>query len=116
MTKFGNTRSGNFSSKLEAAVYDQLWPLEKAGEIKIECQDHVYLTEARIHYIAHFKITYTGTGVVEWAEAKGFSNDRWPTIKKLWKFYGPGRLIIWQGTYRKPVLTEVIIPRGWKNG
>ena len=81
----------------------------KAGEITgIQVEDHVYLTLARIGYVVDFKCA-TLTGII-YVEAKGFANDRWPIKKKLWKFYGPAPLEIWQGTYTNPKLTETIVP------
>lgn len=125
MKNYGNTkRFGNqgvqtdgrsFGSKLEAAVYEYLKAREQAGEIKIlQCQDHVYLTEARVLYIPDFKCFDVSKGAEFFAEAKGFANDRWPTIKKLWKHYGPGPLEIYKGSYKNPILDEIIIPKGAK--
>jgi hypothetical protein len=106
------TDGHSFSSKLEAALYQHLRLREKAGEIKIlQTQDHVYLTDARIAYIPDFKCEDLSTGEIYWVEAKGFESDRWPTIKKLWKHYGPGRLEIWKGTYLRLHLEEVLKPK-----
>lgn len=98
-------------SKLESSVCQILQLREKAGEIKIlQVQDHIYLTLARIGYIPDFKCQYVKSGEIFWVEAKGYPNEKWPMKKKLWKFYGPGALEIWMGSYLKPVLTETIIP------
>lgn len=59
-----------------------------------------------------FKCQEIGTGAIFWAEAKGYQDQKWPLKKKLWKFYGPGALEIWTGSYTRPVLTETIIPKG----
>ena len=100
----------HFSSKLEAAVYQMLKLRMKAKEIdSIQMQDHIYLTDAKIGYTPDFRCT-THDGEEFWVEAKGFANDRWAMKKKLWKFYGPGKLEIWGGTYRNPQLMEEIIP------
>lgn len=114
--KIGNEKISldghSFGSKLEAAVYQLLKFRMKVGEIaSIQVQDHVYLTDARIGYIPDFKCT-APDGSHFWVEAKGYANDRWPTKKKLWKFYGPGPLEIWMGNYKNPTLTETIIPKG----
>lgn len=102
----------SFASKLEAALYGILKLRMKAGEIEsIQCQDHVYLTNARIGYIPDFKCLDAKTKEYFWAEAKGYPNDTWPIKKKLWAFYGPGRLEIWQGSYQNIKLTETIIPK-----
>jgi hypothetical protein len=81
----------------------------RAGELEIlQVEDHVYLTDARIGYIPDFKCRDVKTGAIFWVEAKGFANDRWPIKKKLWKFYGPGRLEIWMGSHLNPRLSEII--------
>jgi hypothetical protein len=118
--KFGNTKievdGHSFHSRLEAAVYGILKLREKAGEIELlQCQDHLYLSAARIGYIPDFKCKDLKTGNPFWAEAKGFADSRWPTVKKLYKFYGPGPLQIYTGTWRNPVLSEVIVPKGIEN-
>ena len=107
----------SFQSKLEAALYQHLKILEKAGEVEIQqTQDHVHLSDARIVYIADFRVLEKNTGEQVWYEAKGFENERWPIIKKLWKVYGPGKLRIFKGTYTKLKEAEVIIPeRGLKD-
>lgn len=101
----------SFASKLEAAVYQELKLLEKAQIIRdIKVQDHVYLTRARILYIADFKAWDIINNRNVWYEAKGFSTDVWAIKKRLWKCYGPGPLHIYKGSYRKPILTESVIP------
>ena len=115
MTKYGShkvTYQGHsFASKLEAAVYQILMLRMRAKEIdSIQCQDHVYLTLARISYIADFRCV-DSKGDTFWVEAKGFPTPEWAIKKKLWKFYGEGRLELWTGSHRSPKLTEEIIPR-----
>lgn len=112
MNKYGAKRTGGFASKLENALHELLLLREKCGEIKdIKCQDHVYLTEARILYIPDFKYFDCHSKLDCWAEGKGFESPRWPTIKKLWKFYGPGRLEIYKGSYKHLRLDETITPK-----
>jgi hypothetical protein len=104
----------SFDSKLEAALYDQLLLEERAGEIT-DLHHHpgtIFLSAARIQYRPDFSYTRTDSGKKEWAEAKGFANDRWPTKKKLWKHYGPGVLKIYGGSYRSLKLIETVIPQG----
>lgn len=116
MTRYGNKvdvcrLNHSHASKLESAVCALLQLREKAGEIRdLETQCHVYLSRARICYIADFKCVDSRTEATLYVEAKGFANDRWPTIKKLWKSYGPGPLEIWKGSYTRPSLDEVIKP------
>lgn len=118
--KYGNkggqcSRGHSHRSALEISVCELLLLRERAGELKLlQCEDHVYLTLARIGYVPDFKVQDCKTGEVFWVEAKGFANDRWPMKKKLWRYYGPGRLEIWMGTASRPVLTETIVPKGEK--
>lgn len=114
--RYGNTKVSydgySFASKLEAAIYQILKLRMHAGEIKsIQCQDHIYLTLARIEYQPDFKCI-DANGEVFHVEAKGYANDKWPMKKKLWKYYGPNKLEIWMGTHRSPKLVETIIPVG----
>lgn len=115
-----NARYGNITalcalghshgSKLESSVCQILQLRQKAGEMElVQIQDHVYLSRARIGYIPDFKCLDTASGEFFWVEAKGYANDKWPITKKLWKFYGPGRLEIWTGNHFNPQLTEEII-------
>lgn len=113
--KYGNTRvshSGlSFASKLEAALYDELKLREMGGELSgIRCQVHVKLTLAQIVYIADFMYTETKTNTLVWAEAKGYKTPEWAIKKRLWKFYGPGRLDIYEGSYKRLTLTESLTP------
>lgn len=102
----------SFASKLEATVYQYLKLREKAGELKvIQCQAHVYLTDARILYIPDFKCELAGSGEILFVESKGFESQRWPIIKKLWLHFGPAVLEIWGGHHLKPFLSETIVPR-----
>jgi hypothetical protein len=115
--KIGNTPTtcqAGFShrSKLESSVCQIIHLRIKAGEIVcVQHEDHVYLTRARIGYVPDFKCT-SPDGSFFWVEAKGFPNDVWPLKKKLWKFYGPGLLEIWTGSWANPKLTEIITPKG----
>lgn len=102
----------SFASKLEASVFSILKNRENIGNIKIlQVQDHVYLTKARVTYVPDFKCLDLKLNEEFWVEAKGMEGPRWPTIKKLWKVYGPGKLEIWKGTHLKPYLDEVITPQ-----
>lgn len=102
----------SFASQFELAIFNFLLLREKAGELKdIQCQDHIYLTEARICYIPDFKFFDLKTKNFVWAEAKGFETDVWKIKKKLWQFYGPGRLEIYKGNAKSFKLCETIIPK-----
>lgn len=106
----------SFGSMLEAMVYLILKDRQRKGELKIlQTQDHVYLTDAEIEYIPDFKCLDLRTQEIFWVEAKGFANERWPIKKRLWKYYGPGKLEIWMGTHQSPFLKETVIPKTRKS-
>ena len=99
----------SFASKLEAAVYQML----KYEWENVEVQPSVYLTEARILYKPDFKVWQTNSELSGlYAEAKGFETDVWRIKRRLWEHYGPGRLQIYKGSHLRPVLAEVIVPKG----
>lgn len=114
--RYGNSRAGcarghSHRSKLEAAVCDVLLLREKAGELRLrQTEKHLLLSKAQIKYIADFECEAVPSGEVFYVEAKGFENDRWPIVKKLYRVYGPGRLEIWRGKRGRPFLDETIIP------
>jgi hypothetical protein len=99
----------SFGSKLEAQVFLILKAREQAGEISsITIQDSVYLTKARIQYIADFRFINNSTGEMTWCEAKGMELPQWRIKRKLWMFYGPGDLEVYMGNWQKPFLKEII--------
>lgn len=101
-----------FDSKFEASVYDILVWRQKAGEItELKCQDEVSLTRAGIIYKPDFRYNDMGLGRTVWAEAKGYESPVWPLKLRLWGHYGPGRLEIWKGDYRKPRLWKIVEPK-----
>lgn len=105
-------RGHSHRSKLESAVCQMIQLREKAGELELlQVESAVYLTEARYKYIPDFKCRDIATGKEIYIEAKGYPEKRWPTTKKLWKFYGPGYLEIWGGSHLRLVLDEVIKPK-----
>ena len=109
--KYGNVKSGGFSSKLESAVYQILRLREKSGEISnIRCQHAVELTQAKIRCKIDFSYRLNSTDELFFVEAKGVETDRWRIIEKLWQFYGPAVLEIWGGTYRNPKTIRIITP------
>lgn len=111
--KYGATRvqadGRSFASKLEFALYEQLRLQSLAGELKdIQCQDHVYLTEARVLYMPDFKYFDLRSNQWEWAEAKGIETDVWRIKRRLWGHYGPGILHVWKGNRAGLFLDESI--------
>lgn len=102
----------SFASKLEASVYGMLKIRELQGEIKLlQVQCHVYLTEARILYIADFKCETINKEEL-YVEAKGFETSDWRIKRRLWQHYGPAPLEIWGGTHQRPFLKETLIVKG----
>lgn len=102
-----------FDSKLEAALFDELKLRERAGEIsEIQAQDTVYLTLARIMYKPDFKFMNNSSGEYEWAEAKGFETTDYRIKRRLWQWYGPGKLYVYHGSHSRLMLKETIIPKG----
>lgn len=104
----------SFDSKLEAALFDQLRLRERAGQIS-NVQHHpgtVFLSPARVQYRPDFKYLNHATGAVEYAESKGVRGPKWPSIEKLWKIFGPGRLEVWGGSYNRLKLLKAIQPSG----
>jgi hypothetical protein len=101
-----------FDSKLESAVHDLLLLREKAGEIRnIRQQVSVHLTLAKILYKPDFSFEVVATGETEYVEAKGLVTPVFAIKKRLWEFYGPSKLTIYKGGYRKPYLDEIVIPK-----
>jgi hypothetical protein len=103
----------SFASKLERELFLLLKLMEKAGELKeIQVQCHVYLTRARIAYIADFKAHDVELGQDVYFEAKGFETPIWRIKRKLWTVYGPGVLRVYKAARQGVVMTEEIIPSG----
>lgn len=114
--KAGNTRTKtdgySFASKLEAAVYQILKLREKAGEIEIiKTQNIIELTEAKIKWRADFLCEYLPSRERFLVEAKGYEDLRWAVIYKLLGFYCHHKVEIWMGSYKKPFLKEIIVPK-----
>jgi hypothetical protein len=116
-SKLGNQRctcgrGHSHRSKFERAVCDLIDDRQQHGELVLEqVEDHVRLSDAQIVYVADFKVRDVLEDEVFWIEAKGFETERWRTNKKLWRFYGPGKLEIWRGDWTCPRMTDVIIPK-----
>lgn len=104
-----------FDSQGERDCFFYLRLLEKAGEIEIiQQQAQTYLTDAEIGYRADFLVRDLKICEDVWVEYKGFEQPEWLLKKKLWKYYGPGRLRIYKGRGLRIFLAEEIIPRGRK--
>jgi Protein of unknown function (DUF1064) len=113
-SKFGNkpaTSDGySFASKGERNCYEVLKLMEKSGEIKIlQTQAQVELLPG-INYKADFKIFDNKDQEIVWIEFKGFETEVWKLKRKLWKFFGPGRLRVYKGYGLRITQTEELIP------
>lgn len=112
-SKFKNERTEqagiSFSSKGEAGLHQMLLLMEKAGEVSsIRVQDHVYLTDARILYIADFVVWDVKLSETVWIEYKGFETDVWRIKRRLWMHYGPGKLRVYKGQRGGITLKETL--------
>lgn len=100
----------SFHSKGERDCYEMLVLREKAGEIReLECQVTTRLT-AGITHKTDFKCWDNLKDEPLWVEYKGFVDQRWRDIQKLWRFYGPGRLKVYAGYGIRMKLIDEIIP------
>ena len=115
-SKLGNVRTDcrlghSHASKLESAVCQMLQLREKAGEIDIvQTQSNVYLTDAKILYIPDFECEDKKTEQIFFVEAKGMETPVYRIKRRLWKFYGPGPLIVYKGSHDRIFEHETIIP------
>ena len=104
------TYSGH-ASKLEGSVYQILKLREKAGGISdIEQQKGVDLG-CGIKWKVDFSYYDEALRRRVWAEAKGVKGDRYRICLKLWRDHGPGPLEIYEGSYQRPILKEIVIPK-----
>lgn len=115
-TKFNSTRINfqgySFASKGEAACYQLLKKKEALGElIVLRTQVQVYLTKAKILYKPDFECKDPDTDEIFYVEYKGCETPTWRIKRKLWKYYGPGRLLIYKGNYKSHIdIAEELIP------
>lgn len=101
-----------FASKGERDCYEMLKLMERAGDIRdLECQVTTELIPKLTHK-TDFKCFDLKRNEPLWIEYKGFEDQRWRDIKKLWKHCGPGRLKVYKGYGLRMILVEEIIPNG----
>lgn len=104
-----------FPSKLESSVYQMLLLRERAKELRnIQRQVRVELTKAAIATKIDFSAEESPDWKTIYIEAKGMATERWNLLKKLWAYYGPGKLEIWGGSHDRPKITAIVIPGGDK--
>lgn len=107
----GTTPGHWFDSKSEKALHTLLSLRERAGEISALSHHPgtVHLTEAKIGYRPDFSFIENGETI--YAEMKGFETEPWRIKKKLWTYYGPGRLQIWKQGSGGPILVDTVSPK-----
>lgn len=113
--KYRAQRHNGFPSKLEASVYNILLLRERAGEIaEIKRQQTVVLQDGsskeRICWKVDFSAVDKETENIFYIEAKGVETEAYRIKLKLYRKNIPTRLEIWKGSYKGPVLAEVINP------
>ena len=113
LNKYKARKTGGKASALEESVHGILKILVAAGEISdLRSQPNIFLTRAKIRMIPDFSAIDVKTRETVYFEAKGFETERWFVCKKLWKVYGPGKLCVYRGSWKRPFLAEEIIPTG----
>ncbi len=100
-----------FDSKAESEMYLILCKWLEDGEITaIDRQQTIKLTDANIGYRADFVITRPD-GTKEAVEFKGLVTEVFALKKRLYKVYGPYKLLIYKKRGKQIYLDETIIPR-----
>ena len=111
--KYKARRTHGRASALEDAVRGILKILVRVGELSdLKEQPNIFLTRAKIRMIPDFSAIDVKTKETVYFEAKGFETERWLVCKKLWKVYGPGKLCVYRGSWKRPFLAEEIVPSG----
>lgn len=116
-SKYGARRTNCLAKKhphgsaLEASVCDLLSAREQANEIsEVKWIATVRLTKT-VTWKVDFAATDNKTGKRFWIEAKGKEMADYRIKKKLWaEGFGPGKLEIWKGDWKRPKLAETILP------
>ncbi len=104
----------SFGSKLEAALFDELWlGVQSDLYSDLRQQVEVRLTRAQILYKPDFSVLNNVTNEIEYFEAKGFPTPVFQIKKRLWKSYGPGKLHIYGGSAKYLRFMETVIPKGF---
>lgn len=114
-SKFRNIKcsfGGNkFDSLGEMSYYKVLKLREAAGEIRIlALQPKIYLTDAKILYKPDFSILIIKTNEIQWIDFKGARTGLFQLKKRLWKFYGPGVLLVVE-KLKTEVITSLLLQK-----
>lgn len=100
----------SFASKGERDCYQMFELMERAGEIdSIKCQVTTTLLPGLTHR-TDFSYRDIQSNKTIWAEFKGFEDQRWRDIKKIWRFHGPGTLKVYKGSGLRICCVETIYP------
>lgn len=109
-------------SKLELAVYEMLLMMERGGKFKdLKCQVsvrfHTY-DHGNVRMIPDFSAIDCANNELIYIEAKGKRTRDFVRKKKAWAIGGPGKLYIYEGSWRYFKLTEIVEPKmgGKQNG
>lgn len=99
-------------SALEAAVGSQIEMLRKIGEATELRYQHAVNLGMGVKWKVDFSYWSKALKERVWAEAKGKWDAGALIKKKMWiNGAGPGRLEIWQGSWRRPICTGVFYPK-----
>lgn len=115
--KYGNTKHScggyTFDSGLERDVFSHLQMLERAGLVSaLIVKPNVYLTDARILMIPDFVVFDNKLNEPVFHEAKGAETAVYRIKRRLWKHYGPNRLVVWKRFGKKEIeIAETVIPK-----
>lgn len=114
-SKYKAVRTNGFASKAEAAYYEEiLGPAEIGGEVTTERQPKFNIGCPASNYVADFKVTDRDTGAVWVVDVKGMETPKFKHDVKLWRLFGPHRLLI---VKRKGKSWETtVVPKGTKLG
>ena len=102
-------------SGLEAAVCDILSLRVKANDIRNLKYQHTVELDYSIRWKIDWSFEQSPHWVLTFAEAKGKETDDFSFKLRMWKNgCAKGPLEMWRGTWQRPVLTEIIMPKGSK--
>lgn len=101
-----------YPSNLERETYRELSRRQDHGVLNDICrQQTVELTDAKIPCKVDFRTWNVAQKRYEWHEAKGVLSEKWVIFEKLWHFYGPGILYVWEMSNHGPVVARIITPK-----
>lgn len=116
-SRYGNVKvvyNGiKFDSIGESHCYQFYELQQRAGEIaELKTQPKTYLTDAKILYKPDLVFKDLKTGKIVYVDYKGRRTTAFQIKRRLWKYYGPGTLILCDGYGLNIRIIETIIPVG----